>query len=112
MATIPLPRQINSADPQELMEVIRQLVNFVHSLPRFEIKTVRSSQEVSHTFSTDIDNPKVVLVGQAYKTNNVDESLSVEGLPDWRPVEGGIKHRIDTSGVNHTFHYLIIGEGR
>lgn len=107
----PLPRQLNSADPSEIMAWSRQLVDYVHRLPRFEIKVVEASTEVEHTLKTNIKKPIGVLLVQAYKTKTVDDTLTLRALPDWRRTADGLKVRVDTSGVSHTFYYLIIGEG-
>lgn len=107
----PLPRQLNSNDAGELREVVRQIIDYLHALPRFEIKKMAASTSDYHTVKTDLKRPVIMLVGQAYKTEEPDTTVSVEGLPDWRRVDDGLKHRIDTSEENYMFHYLIIGEG-
>ena len=36
----PTPRQVNSTEPRSLFAAIRDLVDFVKSLPRFEVRRV------------------------------------------------------------------------
>jgi len=107
----PLPRQLNSDSPDEMRAVIRQIVDYLRALPRFEIKKVEMATEVSHTLKTNVRHPVILLRGQAYKTESVDESVVYTALPDWRPTADGLRDRVDTSGVKTTMVYLIIGEG-
>ena len=112
----PLPRQLSSSDPREVISVVRQIVDYLHALPRFELKKVTGSTVDADgylTVSTKLKHPYAMLLGQIYETESPDDVVSHEerALPDWRPVEGGLKHRIDTSEANVTLHYVIIGEG-
>lgn len=107
----PLPRQINSADPNDLRESIRQIVDYLHALPRFEIIATDTSTGVSHTMETDLQHPLGLLLMQAYETNDPDKTLTLRALPDWRPVAEGLEDRRNTGEVDHTLVFLAIGEG-
>ena len=110
MSMPPLPRQLNTDDPAEIAAVLRQVVDYLHRSPKFEIKKMQSSTSVSHTIKTNIRRVLGLLRIQAYKTESVDDALTLRALPDYRPVAGGLKDRVNLAGVNHTFHYLVIGE--
>ena len=111
MTMPPLPRQINpGASPSEVAASVRDIVSYLNAMPKFEVKTVQSSTGVSHTIKTGLRRVLGLLRIQAYKTQTVDETLSLPALGDWRQVGGGLKDRVNLGEVNHTLVYLVIGE--
>jgi len=107
---INIPRQLVSTDPRQLYASVRETVEFLKSLPRIEIKTVETATESSVILKTEIRNVKGVLLVQAYRSGAPDTTVTFPALVDWRNTSEGIKVRIDTNAILHTFTFLIIGE--
>jgi len=103
-----LPQQLVSTDPKQLFSFVRQVVDFLRQLPRFEIKTVETTTESEIELKTSLAVKGVLLI-QAYRKNSPDTTVTFPALVDWRLVSGGIKVRVDTAAILHSFTFLIIG---
>lgn len=105
---IPLPRQLNNIDPRSVLAAVREIVAFLLSLPRYEIKTVETATATEIVLTTGL-RVKGVLLVQAYQVANPDTTVTFSALPDWRLVREGVKVRINTGSVLHSFTFLLVG---
>lgn len=103
-----LPRQLVSNDTKQLFACVREIIDFIRQIPRFEIKTIETATSTEVVLKTDLRVIGVLLI-QAIRINSPDTTVTFSALPDWRAVAGGIKIRIDTGGVLHQFTFILIG---
>jgi len=106
-----LPRATNvQADPRVLAETLRDVLNYLASLPEIETRTLTSQCNLPFDIACSVTNPHTVVLS-GFETQDAAASVTPE-IPHWQRITGGVRIlALDgfTAGTAYTINALIVG---